>query len=172
VETKTGELTLTYASQVHLAVVEIDEATGHTEILEYVAIDECGRRINPQIVEGQVHGATAHGIGAALHESFVYDEDSGQLLSGNFYDYHAATALDVPLMLTGEIECPSPRSPNGAKGMGEGGGAPLSTLCAAFQDALGAGGPIVDDTHNPSERIWRMLRAGSEAPRGVEVLSR
>lgn len=171
VETKTGELTLTYASQVHLAVVEIDEETGHTEILQYVAIDECGRRINPQIVEGQVHGATAHGIGAALHESFVYDEASGQLLSGNFYDYHAATALDVPLMVTGEIECPSPRSPNGAKGMGEGGGAPLSTLCAAIQDALGAGGPIVDDTHNPSERVWRLLRAGNDN-RGVEVLSR
>jgi 2-furoyl-CoA dehydrogenase large subunit len=172
VETKTGELTLTYASQIHLAVVEIDEQTGHTEILQYVAIDECGRRINPQIVEGQVHGATAHGIGAALHESFVYDEDSGQLLSGNFYDYHAATALDVPLLLTGEIECPSPRSPNGAKGMGEGGGAPLSTLCAAFQDALGGGGAIVDDTHNPSERIWRLLRTDPDAPRGVEVTSR
>jgi 2-furoyl-CoA dehydrogenase large subunit len=75
-------------------------------------------------------------------------------------------------MLTGEIECPSPRSPNGAKGMGEGGGAPLSTLCSAFQDALGTDGPIVTDTHNPSERIWRMLRAGAEEPRGVEVQSR
>jgi CO/xanthine dehydrogenase Mo-binding subunit len=172
VATKTGELTLTYAAQVHVAVVEIDEETGHTEILAYVAIDECGRRINPQIVEGQVHGATAHGIGAALHESFVYDEQSGQLLSGNFYDYHAATAVDVPLLLTGEIECPSPRTPNGAKGMGEGGGAPLSTLCAAFQDALGGGGAVVTDTHNPSERVWRLLRERSDAPRPVEVVSR
>jgi 2-furoyl-CoA dehydrogenase large subunit len=170
--TKMGELTLTYASQIHLAVIEIDEATGQTEILRYVAVDECGRRINPAIVEGQVHGATAHGIGAALHESFVYDEDTGQLLSHNFYDYHAATALDVPLMLTGEIECPSPRSPNGAKGMGEGGGAPLSTICAAVQDALGAGGAIVTDTHNPSERVWRLLREGSDQPRHVEVTSR
>jgi CO/xanthine dehydrogenase Mo-binding subunit len=168
VENKRGELTLTYASQVHVAVVEIDEATGRTEILRYVAIDECGRRINPQIVEGQVHGATAHGIGAALHETFVYDPASGQLLSGNFYDYHAATALDVPLILTGEIECPSPRTPNGAKGMGEGGGAPLSTLCAAFQDALGGGGPIVTGSHNTSETIWRLLH-GSGGARGVEI---
>jgi len=172
VDSKRGELTLTYAAQIHLAVVAIDEATGRTEILEYVAIDDCGRRINPQIVEGQVHGAAAHGIGAALHEAFVYDQASGQLLSGNFYDYHAATALDVPLMLTGEIESPSPRTPNGAKGMGEGGGAPLGTLCAALQDALGPGGATVTDTHNPSERVWRLLHRSDEASRAVRVASR
>ncbi|HEY4278953.1 MAG TPA: xanthine dehydrogenase family protein molybdopterin-binding subunit [Conexibacter sp.] len=169
---KFGNLTLTYAAQLHAAVVEIDEATGHTEILRYVAVDDCGRRINPNIVEGQVHGAAAHGIGAALHESFVYDEDSGQLLSHNFYDYHAATALDVPLVVTAEIESPSPFSPNGAKGMGEGGGAPLSTISAAIQDALGGRGATVTDSHNPSERVWRLLREGSDAPRHVEVTSR
>ena len=154
-ERKTGELTLTYAAQVHLAVIEIDDATGQVEILRYVAIDDCGRRINPAIVEGQVHGAAAHGIGAALHEAFVYDESSGQLLSHNFYDYHAATALDVPLMLTGEIESPSPRTPNGAKGMGEGGGA-----------------AIVTDSHSPPERVWRLLRSDPTLPRGVRVSSR
>jgi CO/xanthine dehydrogenase Mo-binding subunit len=167
IEGKRGELTLTYAAQVHVAVIELDEETGQIEILRYAAVDECGRRINPAIVEGQVHGAAAHGIGAALHEAFVYD-DAGQLLSGNFYDYHAATSLDVPLMLTGEIECPSPRTPNGAKGMGEGGGAPLSTLSSAVQDALGDGGAIVTDTHNSAERVWRLLHEAAE-PRGVRV---
>ena len=171
-ERKTGELTLTYAAQVHLAVIEIDDATGQVEILRYVAIDDCGRRINPAIVEGQVHGAAAHGIGAALHEAFVYDEATGQLLSHNFYDYHAATALDVPLMLTGEIESPSPRTPNGAKGMGEGGGAPLSTLSAAVQDALGAGAAIVTDSHSTPERVWRLLRSDPTLSRGVRVSSR
>lgn len=172
VERKFGELTLTYASQIHVAVVEIDEDTGQVEILAYVAMDDCGTRINPQIVEGQVHGAAAHGIGAALYESFEYDEESGQLMNANFYDYHAVTSLDVPLLLTGELESPSPRTPNGAKGMGEGGGAPLSTICSAIQDAIGPGGAVVDSTHNPAERVWRMLHRDSSSPRGVEVTSR
>ena len=74
---------------------------------------DCGTRIHPQIVEGQVHGATAHAIGAALYEDFVYDED-GQLLTSNFYDYHVPHALDVPALKTAAIESPSPFSPLGA----------------------------------------------------------
>ena len=86
-EKKFGNLTLTYATQIHACVVEIDPETGVTEVVDYAAVDDCGVRINPQIVEGQVMGATAHAIGAALWESFVYDED-GNLLTPNFYDYH------------------------------------------------------------------------------------
>jgi CO/xanthine dehydrogenase Mo-binding subunit len=172
VETKRGELTLTYAAQIHAAVIEIDEETGQTTILDYVAVDDCGRRINPQIVEGQVHGAAAHGIGAAFYEAFHYDEETGQLLNGNFYDYHAVTSLDVPLMGTGELESPSPRTPNGAKGMGEGGGAPLSTLGAAIQDAIGAGGATVKDTHNPAEAVWRLLHDPVATTRNVTVTTR
>jgi 2-furoyl-CoA dehydrogenase large subunit len=132
-------------------------------------VDDCGRRINPQIVEGQVHGATAHGIGAALHEAFNYSPE-GQLLNANFYDYRVATALDIPALKTDHIESPSPFTPNGAKGMGEGGGAPLATICAAIQDALGPDAPLVFDSHNPAERVWRLLR-GEQASR-VEVSSR
>ena len=106
-EKKTGKLTLTYASQIHACVVEVDRETGVVEIVDYAAVDDCGTRIHPQIVEGQVHGATAHAIGAALHEEFVYDED-GQLLTSNFYDYHVPHALDVPALKTGAIESPSP----------------------------------------------------------------
>ena len=87
VETKFGNLTLTYAAQIHVAVVEIDPETGDYEIVDYAAVDDCGKRINPQIVEGQVMGATAQAIGAAVHETFEYDED-GNLLTPNFYDYH------------------------------------------------------------------------------------
>jgi CO/xanthine dehydrogenase Mo-binding subunit len=170
-ETKMGNLTLTYASQVHAAVVEVDEETGQVRILDYAAVDDCGRRIHPQVVEGQVHGATGHGIGAALYESLDYDED-GNLLQGTFWDYHAATALDVPALKTGFTESPSPFSPTGSKGMGEGGGAPLSTLCSAIQDAIGDGA-LVTDTHNPAERVFGLLRAAERGgDPGVEVESR
>jgi 2-furoyl-CoA dehydrogenase large subunit len=171
-EDKTGQLTLTYASQVHAAVVEVDEETGQVELLDYAAVDECGRKINPQIVEGQVHGAAGLGIGAALYETFNYDAD-GQLLNATFMDYHAATSLDVPMLKYDDIECPSPFTPNGAKGMGEGGGAPLSTICSAIQDALPEGAHIVYDTHNPAERVYELLRSASLGlPRGVSVSSR
>jgi 2-furoyl-CoA dehydrogenase large subunit len=171
-EAKTGNLTLTYASQVHTCVVEIDEESGELKILDYAALDDCGRRINPKIVEGQVHGAAMLGIGAALYETFEYDE-AGLLQTASFYDYHAITALDAPHIKVGDIESPSPFTPNGAKGMGEGGGAPLHVICSAIQDALGPDDAIVSDTHNPSERIWRLVHSGARSePRGVAVISR
>jgi 2-furoyl-CoA dehydrogenase large subunit len=170
-DTKTGNLTLTYASQTHACAVEIDEETGQVTILDYAVADDCGRVINPQIVEGQVHGATAHGIGAALYEAFEYDED-GQLLQSSFYDYHAVTSLDVPPIKTSHVETPSPFTPNGAKGMGEGGGAPLHAICSAIQDALDDDAPIVSDTHNPWERVYDLLHAEPGSPRGVTVESR
>jgi 2-furoyl-CoA dehydrogenase large subunit len=168
-EAKTGNLTLTYASQIHACVIEIDEDTGVVSILDYAAVDDCGRRINPQIVEGQVHGAAGLGIGAALHEAFEYNAD-GELQQSSFYEYHAITALDAPHIKTGEIESLSPFTPNGAKGMGEGGGAPLHVICSAIQDALGPDDAIVDDSHNPAERVWRLLNSGARnQPRGVTV---
>ena len=168
-EKKTGKLTLTYASQIHACVVEVDEETGVVEIVDYAAVDDCGVRIHPQIVEGQVHGATVHAIGAALHEEFVYDED-GQLLTSNFYDYHVPHALDVPALKTGAIESPSPFSPLGAKGMGEGGGGGIHSICAAIQDALRpAGKPIVYDSCNPSHRVWSMLQEPEKTRANVTV---
>jgi CO/xanthine dehydrogenase Mo-binding subunit len=169
-EAKTGNLTLTYASQTHACVLELDEETGRVEILDYAVADDCGRVINPQIVDGQVHGATAHGIGAALYEAFEYDED-GQLMQSSFYEYHAVTSLDVPPIKTSHVETPSPFTPNGAKGMGEGGGAPLHAICSAIQDALDDGAPIVATTHNPWESVYRLLTAEEGAPRGVSVSS-
>ena len=135
IERKFGNLTLTYATQIHVAVIEIDPETGYYDIVDYAAVDDCGKRINPQIVEGQVMGATAQALGAAMHEQFVYDED-GNLLTPNFYDYHVPHALDMPPLKTGFIESPSPFTPLGTKGMGEGGGAGIHAVCAAVQDAL------------------------------------
>ena len=170
--TKRGNLTLTYATQVHACVVQLDRETGEVSLLDYAAVDDCGKRINPQIVEGQVHGAAAHGIGAVLHETMSYDP-SGQHLTQNFYDYHAANALDVPDIKTAAIESPSPFTPNGAKGMGEGGGGPLHAICAAIQDALGPNDRIVADSFNPAEHVWELLHSGDRnEPRGVSVSSR
>jgi len=154
VERKFGNLTLTYATQIHVAVVEIDPETGAYEIVDYAAVDDCGKRINPQIVEGQVMGATAQALGAAIHETFEYDED-GNLLTPNFYDYHVPHALDMPPLATGATESPSPFTPLGTKGMGEGGGAGIHAVCAAVQDATGA---IVTDSHNPYQRVWQLLQ--------------
>jgi CO/xanthine dehydrogenase Mo-binding subunit len=169
-ERKFGNLTLTYATQIHACVVEIDPETGEVEIADYAAVDDCGIRINPQIVEGQVHGATVHAIGAALYETFAYDED-GNLLTSNFYDYHVPHALDLPAIKTGHIESPSPFSSLGTKGMGEGGGAAIHAICAAIQDALRRAGSkaVVNDSFNPPERVWRMLQAPEETAALVEV---
>ena len=102
-ELKYGNLTLTYATQIHACLVEVDRETGEIEVVDYAAVDDCGTRIHPQIVEGQVHGATAHALGAALWETLPYDED-GNLLTANFYDYHVPHALDMPPLRTGYIE--------------------------------------------------------------------
>lgn len=169
-DAKTGNLALTYASQTHACVLEIDEETGRAEILDYAIVDDSGRVINPQIVRGQVHGAAAHGIGAALYEEFVYDDD-GQLMQSSFYDYHAVTAFDVPPLKTQHFESPSPFTPNGAKGMGEGGGAPLHAVSSAIQDALDDQAPIVSHTHNDWERIYRLMHPEPSADRGVRVSS-
>ncbi len=165
-----GNLTLTYATQIHACVVEIDPDTGEVEIVDYAAVDDCGIRIHPQIVEGQVHGATAQALGAALYETFAYDE-YGQLLTANFYDYHVPHALDMPDVKTGHIESPSPFTPLGAKGMGEGGGAGIHAVCAAIQDALRAAGKgaVVTDSFNNAERVWRLLTSPEESGALVEV---
>ena len=171
-ERKFGNLTLTYASQIHACVVEIDRDTGETEIVGYAAVDDCGIRIHPQIVEGQVHGATAQALGAALYETFSYDED-GTLLTANFYDYHVPHALDMPSLRTASIESPSPFTSLGAKGMGEGGGAGIHAVCAAIQDALRpAGAAIVTDSCNPAHRVWELLRDPEATRSSVTVESR
>jgi CO/xanthine dehydrogenase Mo-binding subunit len=165
-ERKFGNLTLTYATQVHTCLVEIDPETGVYEIVDYAAVDDCGTRIHPQIVEGQVHGATAQALGAATHEIFAYDEE-GNLLTPNFYDYHVPHALDMPPLKTGYLESVSPFTPLGAKGMGEGGGAGIHAVCSALQDALASRGkPTIWRSCNPFHQVWEYLR---DPPRLVEV---
>jgi 2-furoyl-CoA dehydrogenase large subunit len=158
VKRKYGNLTLTYSSQLHIAVIEIDRQTYIPKILDYAAVDDCGTVINPMIVEGQVHGATAHGIGAALMENCQYDAD-GNLLASTFSDYTPITAVSMPLIKYGNIETPSPHSYSGAKGMGEGGGAPLHAISAALQDALWNEGIIIDDSYNNASTLFELLES-------------
>ncbi len=155
---KYGNLTLTYAAQLHIAVIEVDRETYRPQILDYAIVDDCGSVIHPQIVQGQVHGAAAHGIGAALLESCTYDAD-GNLLTAQFSDYVPITALNMPNLRCASLESPSPFSYNGAKGMGEGGGAPLHAISAALQDALYSEGVLITDSHNPPGALFEAVQA-------------
>lgn len=166
VDKKRGNLTLTYATQVHAAVVEIDEETGQLTVLRYSAVDDCGVPINPMIVQGQVYGATAHGLSAALFEHFDYDS-AGQLRAANFYDYHAATALDMPTLRYGNVVSPSPFTPTGSKGMGEGGGAPLHAISAAVQNAVGTAGAVLSSHSSPEAVLGVLGGAGADKVRVV-----
>jgi len=167
---KYGSLTLTYASQLHIAVIEIERDTFIPRILDYVAVDDCGTVINPPIVEGQVYGATAHGIGAALMENCVYDA-VGNMLTSTFSDYTPITAMNMPKVKYAHIETPSPHSYSGAKGMGEGGAAPIHTISAALQDALFASGIMIDDSFNNADSLFRAMVAKeiSQADKLVRV---
>jgi len=115
-----------------VAVVEVDRATGRVEVLDYATAHDAGRLLNPLIADGQVRGDFAHGIGAALYERIVYDED-GNLLTGTFMDYLCPTAPDVPPLQIAHRETPSPFTPLGAKGIGEGN---TMTVPAAIANAV------------------------------------
>jgi len=126
----------TYSSGAHAAVVEVDAETGAVHILRYVAVDDCGTMINPMVVEGQVHGGIAHGIGNALLEEIVYD-DAGQMMTGTLMDYALPRASDVPTLDVHHVVTPSPLNPLGVKGAGEGGTLPAPAAIAnAVADAL------------------------------------
>jgi carbon-monoxide dehydrogenase large subunit len=125
-----------YANSTHIAVVEVDPQTGAVKFLDYVVSEDCGRMINPMIVDGQIAGGTAQGIGLAMLEHHQYD-DSGQILTTSFMDYLIPTAADVPHMKFGHLETPCPISVGGIKGMGEGGAvAPPPAIANAISDAL------------------------------------
>ncbi len=126
----------TTASGVHAMIVEVDPETLEVSIERYVVVHDCGRLVNPVIVDGQIHGGVAHGIGNAFFEELVYD-DHGQLLNASFMDYLLPTATDVPHMEVAHVETPSPLNPLGVKGVGEAGAIPVGALFAqALEDAL------------------------------------
>ena len=154
-------------------MIEVDQETFVPKILDYVAVDDCGTVINPSIVEGQVYGATAHGIGAALMETCVYDA-VGNMLTSTFSDYTPITSVNIPKIKYGHTSTPSPHSYSGAKGMGEGGAAPIHTISAALQDALYSRGIFVNDSFNNGDSIFRglTLREGGQLTEQVKLEKR
>jgi aerobic carbon-monoxide dehydrogenase large subunit len=149
--------TVTWASAVHVAVVEVDRGTGYVKLLRYLVAHDCGKVINPLIVEGQVHGGVAQGVGGALFEEMVYDEE-GQLLTGTFLDYLVPTAMELPPIETVHLEYPSPRNPLGIKGLGEGGAiSPPAAIANAIDDALAPFGVRVCETPASPARILALL---------------
>ncbi|HKC06087.1 MAG TPA: xanthine dehydrogenase family protein molybdopterin-binding subunit [Methylomirabilota bacterium] len=126
----------TFSGAVHVAGVEVDPDTGRVTVREYTVVEDCGPVINPMIVEGQIHGAVAQGIGEALSERLVYEEN-GQLATGTLMDYALPVAGMLPFFMVGHLETPSPLTPGGYKGMGEGGtiGAPAA-IANAVADAM------------------------------------
>ncbi len=149
----------TFPFGTHIAVVEVDRETGDIEFLRYVAVDDCGRVINPLLVDGQVHGGIVQSIGQALYEEVVYNED-GQLITGTLMDYAVPRASHIPKKFElDRTETPSPVNPLGVKGVGEAGtiGA-TPAIVGAVVDALAPFGVKHLDMPIKPENVWRIIR--------------
>ncbi len=155
----------TYAYGAHAAHVAVDPKTGQVELIDYVAVEDCGRIINPQMLRGQVIGAIVQGLGGAFLENLVYDEQ-GQLLTGSLADYLVPTASDFPNLRAVVLEShPSPINPLGAKGAGEGGIIPVGGVMAnAVANALGSFGVQPRELPLSPSRIWQLLEDARNEP--------
>jgi CO/xanthine dehydrogenase Mo-binding subunit len=153
---------LTAANACHIALVEVDRDTGVTEILKYFIVDDCGTRLNPATVEGQIQGSVAQGVGAVLYEEYVYSEADGQPLVSLFSDYLLPGIHEVPMTEKAFIETPSPVAPLGAKGCGEGAihTTPATIVCA-INDALQPLGVQIRETPASPNRVWKLLQEAS-----------
>ncbi|MBM5810499.1 MAG: xanthine dehydrogenase family protein molybdopterin-binding subunit [Gammaproteobacteria bacterium] len=149
---------LTAANATHVVMVEIDRDTGRTAILKYVVVDDCGTRLNPAMVDGQIQGAIAQGVGAALYEEYVYDAQANPLVT-TLVDYLMPTIHEVPRTERDFVVTPSPATPLGAKGCGEGAlhTTPAAVLCA-INDALAPLGLLLTETPATPQRLWRLLQ--------------
>ena len=147
-----------FASGVHGAIIEVDPTTGMVSFVQYAAVHDCGRLINPMVVEGQVHGGVAQGIGGAFFERLVYNEE-GQLINASFMDYLLPTAAEIPAIAVDHVETPSPLSPLGMKGAGEAGVIPVPALfAAAIDDALAPFGVRVLEMPLHPCRVYELLK--------------
>jgi CO/xanthine dehydrogenase Mo-binding subunit len=145
------------ASGVHAMVVEVDPETAAVKIVRYLVVHDCGTIINPLLVEGQIHGGVAHGIGNAFFEALVYDEQ-GQLLNASFMDYLLPTATDVPMIETAHRETPSPFNSLGLKGVGEAGCIPSGAVFAqAVEDALAGTGVEICEIPLSPNRLFELI---------------
>jgi len=150
----------TYPFGCHIAIVEVEKATGKVQLKRFIAVDDVGNVINPMIVEGQIHGGVVQGVGQALFEGADYDEN-GQLTNASYMDYCMPRADDLPMIETGSQVTPCPHNPLGVKGAGEAGciGSTPAVVNAVL-DALWKGGYTVRDIPMPltSERVWKAMQ--------------
>jgi carbon-monoxide dehydrogenase large subunit len=152
----------TFPFGAHLAMVAIDADTGEVGIERYVAVDDCGRIINPMIVEGQIHGGIAQGIAQALFEDAVYD-DNGQLTSGSLMDYAVPKAAYMPDFELAHTETRTPVNPLGAKGVGEAGTiASSAAVINAVVDALSPFGVTHINMPAAPQTVWRAMQGGDQ----------
>ena len=152
----------TFPFGAHVCTVEVDAETGEVKILRYIAVDDIGRVINPMIVDGQVHGGVAQGIGQALYEGAVYD-DNGQLITGSMLDYTVPNATQIPPIETARTETPSPVNPMGIKGVGETGTiAATQAVVNAVADALAPLGIHHLEMPMTPERVWRAIQQAKQ----------
>jgi aerobic carbon-monoxide dehydrogenase large subunit len=148
---------VTFAFGAHACALEVDVETGAVRLLRYLALHDCGRAINPLVVEGQLQGAVAQGIGTALMEELVHD-DAGQLLTGSFMDYAMPAAADLPALETMTVSFPSTRNELGIKGVGESGIiAPPAAIANAVEDALADRGVEITRVPITRARVWEAL---------------
>jgi carbon-monoxide dehydrogenase large subunit len=152
----------TYASGSYGCLVAVDPLTGRVRVLRVVAVDDCGVVINPLLVEGQVHGAIAQGLGQALTEQVLYDP-AGQLMSGSLMDYAVPFAATMPAVLESYLVCtPSPANPLGVKGMGESGTIGVTpAVVNAVMDALRPYGIRHLDMPLTAEKVWTAIRSAT-----------
>lgn len=157
----------TFPFGAHIVITEVDRETGDIELKRYVAVDDCGRILNPLIVDGQVHGGIAQGIGQALWEQAVYD-DNGQLLTGELMDYAVAKAHMMPWIESGHTVTPSPVNPLGVKGVGEAGTIGASpAVVNSVVDALSPLGVRHIDMPLTPEKIWKLVGGKNAAGRNA-----
>ena len=148
----------TFASGVHVAVVEIERDTCEVRVLDYAVVSDAGPLLNPLIVEGQIVGGVAQGIGGALFEELSYD-DQGNFLSQSLMDYCMPSAAQIPPPKIAHLHTPSPLNPLGVKGLGEGGAmAPPAAIANAVEDALRPHGVRIDATPITPSRLAAALR--------------
>jgi carbon-monoxide dehydrogenase large subunit len=149
----------TTSAATHVATVEIDPETYEVRVERFVVAEDCGRLVNPLIVDGQVHGGVAQGIGAALYEEVIYDE-RGQVTTGSLVDYLVPSACEIPPMMVVHLESESPTTLGGFRGMGEGGtiGAPAA-VANAVADALAPLGIEINELPATPERLFRLIEA-------------
>ena len=156
--------TVTWSYAANVAIVEVDPEIGRVRIDKYVIAHDCGVVVNPLLVEGQIAGGTAQGLGGILLEGIAYDAE-GQLLVGSLADYMVPTADDVPAMVLIHQHSPSPLNPLGVKGVGEGGAvAPPAAIANAVADALSPFGAEFNTTPIKPEQIVEAVRSPPAAP--------